>query len=213
MPFAVQPGGAETSNLVNALPAGGVAMLENLRFSAGEKSNDPSFSAALAALGDFYVNDAFGTAHRRHASVLGLPEHFEDRAAGRLLELEIRALSALLESPRRPFVGIIGGAKVEGKIETLVNLMPTLDALAVGGGMANTFLAAQGFDLAQSLVEHGRLELALDLIDQAEALDTDLRLPPDLVVTDDLDNPHRIQTVSPSEVPEKTRAVDVGPAT
>lgn len=206
------PGG-EAARIVAALARGGVAMLENLRFSPGEKANDPGFAAALAALGDFYVNDAFGTAHRAHASVVGVAEHFEDRAAGRLLELEIRALSALLDNPRRPFVGIVGGAKIEGKIETLVNLIPRLDALAVGGGMANTFLAAQGFNLAQSLVEHERLDLAHNLIEEAAAQDTDLLLPSDLVVTDDLDASRRVETVAPNAVPEKTMAVDIGPAT
>lgn len=213
VPFAAQSLGASTSSMVKALAPGGILMLENLRFSAGEKSNDPAFAAGLAELGDFYVNDAFGTAHRAHASVLGVAEHFENRAAGRLLELEIQALSDLLASPKRPFVGIVGGAKIGGKIETLVNLIPTLDALAVGGGMANTFLAAQGFNLGQSLVEHERLDLAHDLIEKAEASGTDLLLPPDLVVTDDLDNPGRIETVSPNQVPEKAKAVDVGAAT
>jgi len=212
VPFASQPTGAETTGTVAALAEGGVAMLENLRFSVGEKSNDPEFSAALAKLGDFYVNDAFGTAHRAHASVVGVAGHFEDRVAGRLLELEIRALSGLLDNPARPFVGIVGGAKIGGKIETLANLLPTLDALAVGGGMANTFLAAQGFNLAMSLVEHERLDLAHDLIEQAEALHTDLLLPPDLVVTDDIDNPHRIETVAPNEVPKRSLAVDIGTA-
>lgn len=209
--FAPVPTGAAAAETVGALPEGGVAMLENLRFSAGEKSNDPDFATALAALGDLYVNDAFGTAHRAHASVVGVAELFEERAAGRLLELEIRALSGLLESPDRPFVGIVGGAKIEGKIQTLVNLLPRLDALAVGGGMANTFLTAQGFNLARSLVEHERLDLAHDLIEQAEASGTDLLLPPDLVVTDDLESPRRIETVPPSEVPDKTLAVDIGP--
>lgn len=205
--------GAEAAQAVSALGSGGIAMLENLRFSPGEKSNDPAFAAALARLGDFYVNDAFGTAHRAHASVFGVAEQFDNRAAGRLLELEIRALSGLLDAPKRPFVGIVGGAKIEGKIETLVNLIPILDALAVGGGMANTFLAAQGFNLAQSLVEHERLELAHDLIDQAAAQNTDLLLPSDLVVTDDLDLARRIETVAPGAVPDKTMAVDIGPAT
>jgi phosphoglycerate kinase len=203
----------EAARILATLAKGGIAMLENLRFSPGEKANDPEFAAALAALGDFYVNDAFGTAHRAHASVVGVAEHFEDRAAGRLLELEIRALSALLDNPRRPFVGIVGGAKIEGKIETLVNLIPRLDALAVGGGMANTFLAAQGFNLAQSLVEHERLDLAHDLIEEAAAKDTDLLLPSDLIVTDDLDTARRVETVAPNAVPEKTMAVDIGPAT
>jgi phosphoglycerate kinase len=211
--FASQPTGAETERLVAKIGDGGVAMLENLRFSTGEKSNDPEFSKALAALGDFYVNDAFGTAHRAHASVVGLAERFENRFAGRLLELEIRALGALLDDPSRPFVGIVGGAKIEGKIETLANLLPTLDALAVGGGMANTFLTAQGFNLAQSLVEHERLDLAHELIDRAEASATDLLLPPDLVITDDLENPRLIETVAPHEVPEKSKAVDIGIAT
>ncbi len=210
--FEPQTTGADAARTVTALAKGGIAMLENLRFSAGEKVNDPEFSAALAKLGDFYVNDAFGTAHRAHASVVGVAEHFQDRVAGRLMELEIRALSGLLDSPARPFIGIVGGAKIGGKIETLENLLPTLDALALGGGMANTFLTAQGFNLARSLVEYERLDLAHDLIEEAEASGTDLLLPPDLVVTDDLENPHRIETVAPNEVPERSLAVDIGPA-
>ena len=211
--FIADPAGPDASVKVDSLAPGAVAMLENLRFWPGETANDPEFARSLAELGDFYVNDAFGTAHRAHASVVGVAERFESRAAGRLLALEIQALGGLLEAPRKPFVGIVGGAKIEGKIETLVNLMRVLDALAVGGGMANTFLAAQGFNLAQSLVEHDRLDLAHDLIEQAAALGTDLVLPSDLVVTDNLDSPRRIETVPPGAVPEKTLAVDVGPAT
>lgn len=198
---------------VGKLTDGRVMMLENLRFSPGEKTNDPDLAREIASLGDFYVNDAFGTAHRAHASVVGVPEHFELRAAGRLLEREIEVLSRLLDEPPRPFVAIVGGAKIESKIDTLVNLLPRLDALALGGGMANTFLAAQGFNLAQSLVEHERLGVAQSLIEQSDETGTDLLLPSDLVVTDDLDQPRDIRTVEPGDVPRGTKSVDVGPAT
>ncbi|MFQ5525018.1 MAG: phosphoglycerate kinase [Thermoanaerobaculia bacterium] len=206
---------ARTSAEAEALApelADGVMMLENLRFSPGEKANDGDFADRIAALGDLYVNDAFGTAHRAHASVVGVAMHFEERAAGRLLECEIHALGSLLDKPSRPFVGIVGGAKIEGKIDTLVNLLPRLDALAVGGGMANTFLVAQGFNLALSLVEHERLELAQELLEQAEASETDLLLPADLVVTDDIKSPRTVEAVDPAEVPERSLAVDIGPA-
>jgi phosphoglycerate kinase len=197
---------------VDALGPGQVLLLENLRFHAGETRNDPAFAAQLAALADAYVDDAFGSAHRAHASVTGIVGHLPRRAAGRLMEREVAALGRLLREPERPFAALLGGAKIEGKIDTLANLLPRLDLLLVGGGMANTFLAAQGHDMAASLVETDRLEVARDVLEQARARGVEVLLPSDLVVTDDLAAPHRIETVAADRVPAGMKAVDVGPA-
>jgi phosphoglycerate kinase len=188
-------------------------LLENLRFHAGETKNDPGFAAQLAALAEAYVDDAFGAAHRAHASVVGVPERLPRKAAGRLMEREVRALGRLLGEPARPFVVILGGAKIEDKIETLENLLPRLDVLLLGGGMANTFLAAQGHGLADSLFEPDKADVARDILSRAESRGIAVLLPTDLVVTDDLANPRRIETVPAGAVPPGTRAVDVGPAT
>jgi phosphoglycerate kinase len=196
----------------DALGDGEICLLENLRFHAGEKADDPSFGDRLAELADVFVNDAFGTAHRAHASVVALAGRLERKAAGRLLEREVEVLGALLGEPRRPFVAVVGGAKIAGKAETLINLLPRLDALALGGGMANTFLAAQGNDLADSLVEEERLDLARDIMARAAAQGTEILLPQELVVTDDFDQPTTVETVDATEVPAGRLAVDVGPA-
>jgi phosphoglycerate kinase len=203
--------GETVAAAIAELAPGDLCLLENLRFHSGEKKNDPDFAAALAANVDAYVNDAFGTAHRAHASVVGVADLMTIKAAGRLLAREIEVLGSLLAEPVRPFVAVVGGAKIEGKIDTLVNLLPRLDALVLGGGMANTFLAAQGYDLADSLVEHDRLELARGILARAEGQDTDVILPSDLVVTDDLDQPGSIETVAANAVPPGGRAVDLGP--
>ncbi len=202
--------GPVAEQAVAALEPGEVCLLENLRFHAGEKQNDPEFAAGLAALAEAYVDDAFGTSHRAHASVTGVPEQLTRKAAGRLLVREVEILGGLLESPQRPFVAIAGGAKIAGKLDTIENLLPRLDTLILGGGMANTCLAAQGLDLAKSLVEPDRLELARELLARAESLDTQVLLPPDLVVTDDLDHPEQVLTVPAGEIPPGTRAVDIG---
>ncbi len=195
------------------LAPGGICLLENLRFHAGEKANDPAFAAALAELAPVYVNDAFGTAHRAHASVVGVAGLVERRAAGRLLVAEVEELGRLLGEPERPFVAVVGGAKVEGKADTLNNLLPRLDRLVLGGGMANTFLAARGHDLADSLVETGRIELAGEILARAKELGVEVVLPSDLVVTDDLESPGRVETVPADGVPAGLAAVDVGPET
>jgi phosphoglycerate kinase len=192
---------------------GEVALLENLRFYAEEEANDPGFAAKLAALAEVYVDDAFGSAHRAHASVVGVAEQLDKKAAGRLLEREVAALSKLLGSPEKPYVAILGGAKIEGKIDTLLNLLPRLDILLLGGGMANTFLAAQGHDLKKSLFEPDRLDLAKEILSRAKAQGTRVILPLDLVVTDSLDAPTRIETVACDSVPDGLMAVDVGPKT
>ena len=211
--FATDCVGPEAERVVNALPNGGIAVLENLRFHAGEEANDPAFADALARLAEVYVDDAFGAAHRAHASVVGVPARLGRKAAGRLLLREVEALGALLGAPARPFAAILGGAKIEGKIDTLMNLLPRLDEVMVGGGMANTFLAAQGHELAASLVERDRLEMARTILATAAEKGVRVLLPADLVVTDSLDNPQRIETVAVSGVPAGTMAVDVGPET
>ncbi len=211
--FATDCIGEAAEAEVSQLGPGEVLLLENLRFHAGETANDPEFSAALAALAEAYVDDAFGSAHRAHASVVGVAERLPRRAAGRLMVREVAALSRLLGEPDRPFAAILGGAKIEGKIDTLLNLLPRLDLLLLGGGMANTFLAAQGFELGASLFEPDRLDLAKEILARAAERGTEVFLPTDLVVTDDLDAPKRIETVAVDAIPSGTKAVDIGPAT
>ena len=210
--FAEDCVGEVAESAVAAVEPGGLCLLENLRFYPGETANDPEFAGRLARLADVFVGDAFGTAHRAHASVVGVAERSEHKAAGRLLVREVKALGSLLESPEPPFVGILGGAKIEGKIDTLLNLLPRLDVLLVGGGMANTFLVAQGHDLARSLVETGRVETAREILQRASSASTRVVVPEDLVITDDLGSPGRIETVRVDQVPEGTLAVDIGEA-
>ncbi len=211
--FAEDCVGEPAEKAAAALGRGEVALLENLRFHAGETKNDPGFADRLAALAEVYVDDAFGSAHRAHASVVGVQERLPRKAAGRLLAKEVSALGRLLGEPERPFAALLGGAKIEGKIDTLENLLPRLDLLLLGGGMANTFLVAQGHDLATSLFEPDRLDLAREILERAKSRGIEVLLPTDLVVTDDLENPRRIETVAVGEVPAGTKAVDVGPAT
>lgn len=205
--------GPEVGERVAALAPGGLCLLENLRFHPGETAADPAFADRLAGLADVFVGDAFGTVHRAHASVVGVPERLERKAAGRLVEREVAALSRLLDEPERPFVAVLGGAKIEGKLDTIANLLPRIDRLLMGGGMANTFLLARGHDLADSLVDRERVELASDLLEQAAAADVEVLLPSDVVVVDDLDRPETRRTVPVAEIPAGTRAVDVGPET
>jgi phosphoglycerate kinase len=209
--FAGDCVGEVAAAAVAALPPGRMLLLENLRFHAGETANDPAFAAQLADLADAYVDDAFGSAHRAHASVVGIVERLARKAAGRLMEREVAALGRLLGEPERPFAALLGGAKIEGKIDTLANLLPRLDLLLVGGGMANTFLAAQGHDMAASLVEPDRLELARDILRRAGDRGVQVVLPVDLVTTDDLAAPRRIETVPAEHVPAGMKAVDIGP--
>lgn len=194
------------------LAPGSVCLLENLRFHPGETTNEPAFAAGLASLGDAYVNDAFGTAHRAHASVVGVAERIARRAAGRLLASEIVALGRLLGEPDRPFAAVIGGAKIDTKVGTVRNLLPRLDLLVLGGGMANTFLAAQGRDLRDSLVEVDKIHLAREILDEAIMRFIRVVLPTDVVVTDNLENPSWVETVPVDNLPEGALAVDVGEA-
>ena len=208
--FAEDCIGQPAQDQLQTLEPGRVCLLENLRFHPGETTNDPEFANRLAELGQAYVNDAFGTAHRAHASVVGIPERIERKAAGRLMIDEVDALSGLLAAPDRPFIAIVGGAKIGDKVATISNLLDRLDCLVLGGGMANTFLASLGYDLADSLFEKEKLDVARDILHRAQAADIQVLLPEDLVVTDDLDKPQTIETVGAAEVPEGFKAVDIG---
>jgi phosphoglycerate kinase len=211
--FAEDCVGEEAEKVAREMDAGEVLLLENLRFHTGEEKNDPDFAGQLAALAEAYVDDAFGSAHRAHASVVGVPERLPRKAAGRLLTREVQALGRLLGEPERPFAALLGGAKIEGKIDTLLNLLPRLDILLLGGGMANTFLAAQGFGLGDSLYEPDRVDLAKDILERARSRNIEVLLPTDVVVTGSLDDPSGARTVKADHIPAGTKAVDVGPDT
>ena len=202
--------GEVAEHSVESLPDGGVLLLENTRFHAGETKNDPAFAGRLARLGDVFVNDAFGAAHRAHASNVGLSERL-GAAAGLLLEKEIDYLATALESPRTPFVAIIGGAKVSGKIDVIEALLGKVDKLLVGGGMANTFFAAQGRDMADSLVEAEALDLARELLTKAG---DKLALPSDQRIADGFRNDAAQRILDAGEdVPAGWQSLDIGPAT
>ena len=208
--FAADCIGPQAEDAINDLPTGGLILLENTRFHAGETKNDPRFAAALAAHGDVFVNDAFGTAHRAHASNVGVSARLT-AVAGLLLEKEINYLATALDDPGRPFIAILGGAKVSGKIDVIDELLGKVDKLLVGGGMANTFFAAQGRDMADSLVETDALELARSILAGAGAK---LVLPIDQVIADAFkDEAARRQISARDDVPAGWQSLDIGPAT
>ncbi len=183
--MAVDCIGPEVERSVAALKAGDVLLLENLRFHAGEEAGDPDFAKALARLGDIYVNDAFGTSHRAHASIAGIPKYLP-AVAGLLLEKEVDTLGGLLEDPARPFTAVFGGAKVSDKVALLKNIMGKVDRILIGGGMAATFLKTQAYNVGSSVVEAESEGVARELIEQAAASGARLRLPVDVVVADEL---------------------------
>ncbi|NLY53635.1 MAG: phosphoglycerate kinase [Firmicutes bacterium] len=197
---------------VAELGEGEVLLLENLRFYAEEEQNDAAFAKQLAALGDVYVNDAFGTAHRAHASTEGVTHYLQPAVCGFLLEKEIKFLGNALENPERPFVAILGGAKVSDKIAVVKNLLGKVDHLLIGGGMANTFLAAQGKSVGKSLVEEDRIPLAQELLELAVEKGVGIHLPVDAVVAPALSATSG-QVVPIDEVPVDSMILDIGPAT
>ncbi len=204
--------GEVAQEAVAKLAAGEVLLLENLRFHAEEEKNEAEFAEQLAKLGDIYVNDAFGTAHRAHASTEGVTQYLQPAACGFLLEKEIKFLGEALANPARPFVAILGGAKVSDKIAVVQNLLSKVDSLLIGGGMANTFLVAQGKQLGKSLVETERVTLAKELLEQATRQGVQLHLPIDAVVAPSLDS-ESAQVVSIDAVPAEAMVLDIGPAT
>ena len=179
--------GPEAEEVALKLEKGQALLLENLRFHAEEEANDENFSKQLAKLAEFYVNDAFGTAHRAHASTVGITKFVQKSAAGLLMEKELQYLGQALQNPERPFVAILGGAKVSDKIGVIQNLLTKVDVLIVGGGMAYTFLKAQGLPVGKSLVEADKIDLAKDLLQQAKARKVKFLLPTDHVVADRID--------------------------
>ncbi len=198
--------------VVNDLREGQIALLENLRFHAEEQTNDEAFARELAQLADVYVNDAFGAAHRAHASVNALPRLMKDKGIGLLMQKEIAALSRIRTGAPRPFVAVLGGAKVSDKIGIIEALLERVDSLLIGGAMANTFLAARGLDLGKSAIESDKLALARSLITKADDRDVQLLLPVDLVVAE---RPEAAEgkVVGVGQVPEQCMALDVGPQT
>lgn len=191
---------------------GQVVLLENVRFQPGEEKNDPELARKMAALADVFVNDAFGTAHRAHASTAGIAA-FIPAYAGFLMEKEVEALGRLLEAPQRPFTAVIGGAKVSDKLNVLRNLLDRVDALLIGGGMANTFLLAEGHEMGQSLVEPGMVVEAREILAKARESGKVLLLPEDLVVAGAPVPGTPVSVVPAGEVPEDMAALDIGPLT
>lgn len=204
--------GDAPKKVVADLRAGQVCLLENVRFHAEEEKNDEAFAKELATLCDVYVNDAFGSSHRAHASVHGLARLVKDRGMGYLLRDEIKALDRVVNSPERPFVAILGGAKVADKIAVIEALLTKCDAICIGGAMANTLLAARGADMKASLLEKDWLARGRTLLEQAEAKGVDFVLPTDVVVASSTDSPTG-QTVPANSVPDGQMALDVGPDT
>jgi len=192
-----------------------VLLLENLRFEAGETENSEEFSAKLASMAEFYINDAFGVSHRAHASVHGITKHFDDahKAAGFLLDREIQYFGKLINAPVRPFAAIVGGSKVSGKLEALTNLLPKVDKIFIGGGMAFTFLKQMGYDIGASLVEDDLLEDAQHVMDEAKRLGVKFYLPVDVIAAEKFAEDAVSKIVTAQEIPDNWMGLDIGPAT
>jgi phosphoglycerate kinase len=203
--------GNQAEGLVSKMKDGDVLLLENLRYHIGEETNDEEFARALSRLADVYVNDAFGTAHRVHASIVGITR-FLPSAAGFLLKKEIEYLKGAIESPVRPFVAILGGAKVSGKIGVLENLVDKVDKVIIGGGMAYTFIKAMGFEIGNSLVEEDMLETAQRIRKNLKGLGIKFYLPVDCVISQSIEPGSETKIVTTLEIPKGWRALDIGPA-
>ncbi|MFN6924375.1 MAG: phosphoglycerate kinase [Tabrizicola sp.] len=210
--FAADCVGEPAASAIAKAGPGEVVLLENTRFHPGEEKNDPELAAQMAKLGDVYVNDAFSAAHRAHASTEGIARLLP-AAAGRLMEAELRALEAALGSPQRPVVAVVGGAKVSTKIELLANLVTKVDHLVIGGGMANTFLVAEGIEVGQSLAEREMAETAREIRHRAQASGCRIHLPVDVVVAREFKAGAESQTVSVHQCPPDAMILDAGPET
>jgi phosphoglycerate kinase len=209
--FAEDCIGPEASNLVGRMKPGDVLLLENLRFHSGEEKNDPEFARKLAAPADIYVNDAFGSAHRAHASTVGVTRYFDQSVAGFLMEKELRFLGSVVTNPSRPFAAILGGAKVSGKIDVLQNLMGKVDVLIIGGGMAFTFAKAKGYAIGASLLEEDRVEMAREIMAKAETSRVKLVFPTDAVVASEISPDAKTQVVPMDQIPDGMKGLDIGP--
>ncbi|MDY0190358.1 MAG: phosphoglycerate kinase [Desulfuromonas sp.] len=205
--------GARVETLIAAMAEGDILLLENLRFHLEEEKNDADFSAKLAKLADLYVNDAFGTAHRAHASTEGITHFLKPAVAGFLIDKELQYLGRALEQPQRPFVAVLGGAKVSDKITVINNLLNKVNALLIGGGMAYTFLKAQGYSVGTSLVENDQTDLAVQLLEKAKTLGVNLLLPCDHVVAPAFDKDSPATICDNDNFPADQMGLDIGPKT
>ncbi len=206
--------GPDAKNKAANLKAGEILILENLRYEAGETSNDENFAKELASLADVYINDAFGACHRKHASIYALAQQFtpENRGIGFLMNKEINFFSKVIENPTRPFVAVVGGSKVSGKLQALINLVEKVDKIVIGGGMAFTFLKAQGFEIGKSIVEDDLIEDAKKIMARAKTRGVKFYLPVDLVVADSFSSEAMTKYLPSQEIPKEWIGLDIGPA-
>ena len=211
--FAPDCVGPEVKEIVGRMPAGGTVVLENLRFHSGETENDAEFARELAGLADCFVNDAFGAAHRAHASTVGVGRHFDLRVPGYLMQREVASLGRITNNPKKPFVLMVGGKKAKGKMEVIRNLLDNLDILLIGGAMAFTFLAARGDRVGRSIVDEDRLSLASDILEEVSLREIRLELPHDLVAVEPPADGQAGGVAAVSEFPRGMIAVDIGPET
>ena len=204
----------ETIKMAKELKNGEIMLLENMRFESGETKNDPQLSKTLASMADIFINDAFGVSHRAHASVEGIAQHFDikHKASGFLLAKEIKFFYHIVEEPKRPFVSIVGGSKVSGKLEALYNLIPKVDKIIIGGGMAFTFLKALGYEIGNSLVEEELIPEALKIMNEAKELGVKLYLPVDVIVAEEFNSEAFAKAVTIQEIPTNWMGLDIGPA-
>jgi phosphoglycerate kinase len=209
--FATDCIGEEAEKVISTAKAGEVVLLENVRFHEGEKKNDPEFSKELAKHADLFVNDAFGSSHRAHSSVAGVTEFLQPAVSGFLLEKEIRYLEESVNNPTRPFTAILGGAKVSDKIGVIENLLNKVDSILIGGGMTYTFYKAKGLPIGNSLIEEDKIDLAKELIEQAEAKGINLILPSDSVVAKEFKNEAEHKIVGEDGIEDGWMALDIGP--
>ncbi len=205
--------GPEVEEAVSELKSGQCILLENLRFYIEEEKNDPEFARKLSKLGEIYVNDAFGTAHRAHASTAGVTKYFNQCAAGYLMQKELKYLGLALAHPQRPFVAILGGAKISGKIDVITNLMDKVDTLLIGGGMAFTFFKAMGNEIGKSLLEPDKVDLAREILNKAESKNVNFLLPDDVVVASEAREDASLKVVQKDVIPSDMRGLDIGPKT
>jgi len=205
--------GDEVKKIVDNMKAGDVVLLENLRFHEEEEKNDPAFAKDLASLGDVYVNDAFGSAHRAHASIEGVTKFVEKCAAGYLMQKELEYLGSAVSSPEKPYCAILGGAKISGKIDVINNLLDKVDTMLIGGGMAFTFFKAQGKEIGKSLLEEEKLSLAKELLDKVKQKNVKFLLPVDVVVANEFNNDALSETVSVDNINPDKMGLDIGTET
>jgi len=211
--FAPDCVGDEVKKMADELKDGEVLLLENLRFHEEEEKNDPDFAKKLAELGDLYVNDAFGSAHRAHASTEGVTKYFKENAAGYLMQKELEYLSKAVGNPERPYTAILGGAKISGKIDVIQNLMNKVDNLLIGGGMAFTFFKAMGLEIGKSLLEEDRIEMAKEILQKAKEQNVNLVLPVDVVIADSFSNDAKTEVVDINSIKPDWQGLDIGPKT